>query len=137
MGKIRKLITRCILDFSEGGLAPAFGTWERDGIVIINCANQQSVDWLKSQSTELNIDGHTLHVLPAEELPKRHLIVVHVEEPDLVVEKTIKLLDRQNIDLNARGWVVLRESESRDAKSAHFAAMIDGASLEILKICEF
>ncbi|KYN30371.1 hypothetical protein ALC56_15347 [Trachymyrmex septentrionalis] len=58
--------------------------------------------------------------------------------PEVIAKlRAITALFEQNIDLNAREWVVLRESESRDAKSAHFADMIDGASLEILKICEF
>ncbi|KYN02056.1 hypothetical protein ALC62_07125 [Cyphomyrmex costatus] len=127
-----------ILELPEDGLAPTFtGTWERDGAVIFNCANQQTVDWLKSLSTVIKIGGTALHVLPAGELPKRHRVVVHVEESDLAVEEAIKLLDRQNTGLGAREWVVVRGSESRDAKSAHFAALIGDRSLEVLKTCGF
>ncbi|KYM97062.1 hypothetical protein ALC62_12263 [Cyphomyrmex costatus] len=137
-GEIRRLVRKHILELPEDGLAPTFtGTWERDGAVIFNCANQQTVDWLKSLSTVIKIGGTALHVLPAGELPKRHRVVVHVEESDLAVEEAIKLLDRQNTGLGAREWVVVRGSESRDAKSAHFAALIGDRSLEVLKTCGF
>ncbi|KYN07980.1 hypothetical protein ALC62_01045 [Cyphomyrmex costatus] len=137
-GEIRRLVRGHILELPEDGLAPTFtGTWERDGAVIFNCANQQTVDWLKSLSTVIKIGGTALHVLPAGELPKRHRVVVHVEESDLAVEEAIKLLDRQNTGLGAREWVVVRGSESRDAKSAHFAALIGDRSLEILRTCGF
>ncbi|KYN05108.1 hypothetical protein ALC62_04003 [Cyphomyrmex costatus] len=137
-GEIRRLVRKHILELPEDGLAPIFtGTWERDGAVIFNCANQQTVDWLKSLSTVIKIGGTALHVLPAGELPKRHRVVVHVEESDLAVEEAIKLLDRQNTGLGAREWVVVRGSESRDAKSAHFAALIGDRSLEVLRTCGF
>jgi len=56
----RKLIMRRILDLPEDRFGSAFtGTWKRNGAVIINCVNQQSVAWLKSQSVEFNIiDGY-------------------------------------------------------------------------------
>ena len=106
------------------------------GTVIINYANQQSVDWLKNQSTEFNIGGHSLHMLPAGKFPKRPRVVVHVEESDLVaVGEAIKLFDRQNADLSAKEWIVMRTKAN--AKSVHFAAMIDGAFLKALKTCGF
>ncbi|KYN04947.1 hypothetical protein ALC62_04172 [Cyphomyrmex costatus] len=136
--EIRRLVRRHILELPENGLAPTFtGIWERDGAVIFNCANQQTVDWLKSLSTVIKIGSTALHVLPAGELPKRHRVVVHVEESDLAVEEAIKLLDRQNTGLDAREWIVVRGSASRDAKSAHFAALIGDRSLEVLKTCGF
>lgn len=55
----------------------------------------------------------------------------------MVVEKAIKLLDRQNTGLGVREWVVVRGSESKDAKSAHFAALIGDTSLEVLKTYDF
>ncbi|KYN05848.1 hypothetical protein ALC62_03215 [Cyphomyrmex costatus] len=136
--EIRQLVRRHILELPEDGLAPTFtGTWERDGAVIFNCANQQTVDWLKSLYTEIRIGSTTLHVLPAGELPKLHRVVVHVEESDLAAETAIKLLDRQNTGLGAREWVVVRGSVSRDAKSAHFAALMDDRLLEVIKTCRF
>jgi len=49
MNEIRKLIMWFILEFSKSVLAPIFtGIWERAGAVIINYANQQSVEWLKN-----------------------------------------------------------------------------------------
>ncbi|KYN09302.1 hypothetical protein ALC57_18572 [Trachymyrmex cornetzi] len=92
---------------------------------------------LLKDSTEFNIGGYTLHVLSTGELPKRYRVVVHVEEPDLAAEEAMKLLDRQNAGLGAREWVVVNGNESRDAKNAHFAALIGDVSLETLQICGF
>jgi len=57
-------------------------------------------------------------VVPADELPRRHRKEVHVEESDITA---IKLLDRQNTGL---ADVIVRRSVNRDAKSAHFAALV-------------
>ncbi|EGI62949.1 hypothetical protein G5I_08689 [Acromyrmex echinatior] len=43
------------------------------------------------------------------------------------------VLPGQNADLGAKEWIVVRGSN----KSAHFAALIDGASLEALKTYDF
>jgi len=58
-------------------------------------------------------------VLPVNELRHR----VHVEEANLTAEENFKLLDKQNTDLTAREWVVVRESKSKDAKCAHFVPL--------------
>jgi len=119
VGEIRRLVRGRILSLPDDAPAPTFtSTWEREGALIFCCANQTSADWLQSLSGELKAEGVPLRVLPADELPKRHRVVVHVEEPDLTAEETVKLLDRQ-----------------RDAKSAHFAALVSDSSLEALKAC--
>lgn len=131
---IRKMIRGRILGLPQGTKAPTFtGFWERDGAIVVACANEETGGWLKSLTLELEIGGKPLRVLPLEALPKRHRVVVHVEEPDVTVEEAIKLLDRQNEGLEASGWIVARGSGSRDASSAHFACLIGDSSLEALK----
>jgi len=76
-----------------------------------------------SLSGVIRVGDAPLRVLPANELPKRHRVIVHVEEADLAVEKTDKLLDRQNTGLTAGEWVIVKRRESRDAKSAHFVLL--------------
>ena len=76
-------------------------------------------------------------MVPAEELPKRHRVVIHVDDPDQTAEESIKFLSRQNVGLDAGRWLVVKGSESRDAKSSHFAAMIPEQSLAVLKSCNF
>jgi len=94
-GEVRKLVRGRILALPDDASAQTFtGSWERDGAFVFCCANQGSADWLKSLSGEIKIGGVPLRASPADELPKRHRVVVHVEEPDLTVEETIKLLDR-------------------------------------------
>jgi hypothetical protein len=63
--------------------------------------------------------------------------VVHVEDPKLSVKQILGLLDRQNEGLTSGEWIVVRGSESRDATSAHFAALIGDQSLEGLKALNF
>jgi len=138
VGEVRRLVRGRILALPDDAPAPAFtGSWERDGALMFCCANQGSAEWLKSLSGEMKLGETPLRALPADELPRRHRVVVHVEEPDLTIEETIKFLDKQNTGLAAGEWVVIRGSTSRDAKSAHFAALVGDSSLEALKACGF
>jgi hypothetical protein len=108
-----------ILGLVKGTKAPIFqGTSDRDGAVIFNCADVETVEWLKSLTTVLTItEGLQLHALGVDELPKRHRVVVHVENPEMYVKETLDLLDRQNKGLASSEWIVVRSSESRDATS--------------------
>jgi len=109
VGAVRRLVRGRILALSGSlRLPPPFtGSWERDGTLIFCCANQSSADWLKSLSGEMRLEEVPLRVLPADELPKRHRMVVHVEEPDLAVEEAIKLLDK------TQAWPLKSGSSSR------------------------
>lgn len=136
--EIRKLIRGRIIALQRGTKAPTFtGSWIRVGALVFACANQESADWLKSLSGEINMGNVPLRVLPVDELPKRHRVVVHVEEPDLSVKGALELLDRQNEGLAPGDWVVSGGSESRDAMSTHFACLVAAQLLEALKACNF
>jgi hypothetical protein len=128
-----------ILDLVRGTKAPIFqGTSDRDGAVIFNCADVETVEWLKSLTTVLMIkEGLQLRAVGVTELPKCHRVVVHVEDPKMSVKETLDLLDRQNKGLASSEWVAVRGSESRDATSAHFAALIGDRPLEELKALNF
>jgi hypothetical protein len=128
-----------ILDLVMGTKAPIFqGTSDRDGAVICNCADVETVEWLKSLTTVLTIkEGLQLRALGVDELPKRHRVVVHVEDPKMSVKRALDLLDRQNKGLASSGWIVVRGSESRDATSTHFAALIGDRPLKELKALNF
>jgi hypothetical protein len=63
--------------------------------------------------------------------------VVNVEDPKMSVKQILDLLDRQNEGLTSSEWVVLRGSESRNATSPHFAALIGDRPLERLKALNF
>jgi hypothetical protein len=132
---LKRSVKGRILDLVKGTKAPIFqGTSDRDGAVIFNCADVETVEWLKSLTTVLIIkEGLQLHALGVDELPKRHRVVVHVEDPEMTVKETLELLDRQNKGLASSEWVVVRGSESRDATSTHFAALIGDRPLEALK----
>lgn len=135
---IRKLIRKRILELPANTRAPTFaGSWERDGALVFSCADEPTGDWLKSLPPELAVGDKPLRVLPADELPKRHRAVVHVEEPGMSAEEALKLLDRQNKDLRAGEWVVAKGSESSGASSSHFACLIGDSSLEALRSCNF
>jgi len=94
-GLIRKMIRGRILELPEGTKAPIFsGSWERDGAFVFVCDDEQSGDWLKSLSSDLKVGGNSLPVVPVDELPRRHRVVVHVEEPDLSAEEAWRRLGR-------------------------------------------
>jgi hypothetical protein len=53
---LKRLIEGCILDLVKGTKAPIFqGTSNRDGAVIFNCADEETVEWLKNLTTVLSI----------------------------------------------------------------------------------
>ncbi|KAK0087184.1 hypothetical protein PV326_005276 [Microctonus aethiopoides] len=94
-GGLKGLLRTLILSIPWRAMAPTFeGAWERDGAVIVGCSNEKSGMWLKSLFPDNKIGGKT-HVLSPEELPKRHKVVVHVEEGISTKEATT-LTDKQN-----------------------------------------
>jgi hypothetical protein len=98
-----------ILDLVKDTKAPIFqGTSDRDGAVIFNCADVETVEWLKSLTTVLMIKEGVLRAVGVDELPKRHRVVVHVEDPEMSVKETLELLDRQNKGLGTSEWIVVR-----------------------------
>ncbi|KAK0159523.1 hypothetical protein PV327_010982 [Microctonus hyperodae] len=107
-----------------------------DGASIVSCSNEESGMWLKSLFSENKIGGKTIHVLPPEELPKRHRVVVHVEE-DVLAQEATDLMNRQSPGLESRRWIVIKGSEKTDATSSHFAALVDDMSLQALKAWNF
>lgn len=132
----RKLIRERILELPENTKAPTFsGSWETDGALVFTCVDEQSGDWLKNLS--LKLGENSLRVLSVDELPKRHRVMVHVEEPDVSAEEALKLLGKQNTGLATNDWIVIRESENRDATNIHFACLIRDPSLKALKACNF
>jgi hypothetical protein len=131
---IRKMIRERILS-QEGTKAPNFtGSWERDGALVFACANEETRDWLNQITVSLKIGENTLRVMPIDELPERHRVIIHVEEPDVTTGEVLSLLGRQNKGLTTSNWVVTRGSESRDA---HFACFVGDRSLEALKKLNF
>ncbi|XP_067212043.1 uncharacterized protein [Linepithema humile] len=135
---IRKNITRRILDLDNDIKAPTFtGMWNNNGAVFIHCVDEYSKDWLEKMSRELNIRGVSVHMLPAEDMVKRHRVVVRVTDPEISADEVLKLFDRQNEGLGAKGWIVSKNSERRDALRTHFIASISNSSVEVLKALNF
>ena len=62
---LKRLVKGRILDLVRGTKAPIFqGTSDRDGAVIFNCADVETVEWLKSLTTVLTIrEGLQLRAL--------------------------------------------------------------------------
>lgn len=130
---IRKLIRERILS-DRLNRAPSFtGSWERDGAMVFACQDEMSRDWLANAIALFKIGSTSLRVVPTEELPGRHRVVIHAEEPEATAKEIVDLLARQNEGLATKDWIVVRASESRDAKSTHFACLVDDRSLEALK----
>lgn len=131
---IHKALRKKILGLSKDTRHPKFeGVSIRDGAVVVNCAVKKIGTWLKSLSQNLSMNNRTLLVVSEKEFPKRHLVIVHVGDPD----QSIDFLDRQNVGLAAREWWIRKGSDSRDSQRSHFAALIPDQSLVKLKACNF
>lgn len=68
-------------------------------------------------------DEELLRALRVNELPKRHRVVVHVVHPKKPINEILNLIDRQNPKAGS-DWMIVKGSESRDAKRTHFAALV-------------
>ena len=60
-----------------------------------------------------------------------------IEDPEMTVKESLKLPDKQNECLATNEWVITRGTDSRDAMSSHFAALISDEPLEALKALNF
>lgn len=135
---LKKNITRHILDLDKSIKAPTFtGMWKNDGAVIVHCVDEYSKYWLKYISHELNINGVSVRLLPAEDLYKPHRVMVHVTYSEISIKDVLKLFDKQNEGLAAEEWFVIKSSERRDAFRIRFIAFISNSSLKALKKLKF
>lgn len=127
-----------ILGLARGARAPTFkGTYDRDGAIIFNCTDEQTSIWLKTLTSEFSLkNGTQLRVLRIDELPKRHRVMVHVENPKMPIKDILELLDRQNSGLE-NNWIIVKDSENRDATSTYFAALIRDGTLRVLRTLNF
>lgn len=133
---IRRMIRARILDRVGATRAPTFtGSWERDGAMVVSCADSFSEEWVKNLSSEIKIGESSLRAVSEAELPKRHRVVVHVEEPDIKVEESLRLLDLQNSGLAAGEWVVGLGGVKQEANGIHFTCLVGGSSLEAIRKC--
>jgi hypothetical protein len=73
-----------------------------------------------------------MHVLRADEEPKCHQVMVQTGKPEMTGKESLELLDRQNEGLATGKWVNAMGSNSRDAMSSHFMALIYDRPLEAL-----
>lgn len=136
--ELREEIEGRILGLTRGTKAPTFkGTSDRDGAVVFNCTDEQSAGWLRSLTAEITLkSGASLRALRVDELPKRHRVVVHVDNPKKPINEIIELIDKQNPGVG-NDWVIVKSSEKRDAKSTHFAALVKEETLRALEAISF
>ncbi|KAK0078644.1 hypothetical protein PV326_009224 [Microctonus aethiopoides] len=87
---------------ASGTYAQAATKMIRDGAGVVGCTDEESRIWLKSLFPDNKIGGRLIRVVQPEELPKRHRVVIHVDEVVSAREVTA-LMDRQNPGLNAKG----------------------------------
>ncbi|KAK0072647.1 hypothetical protein PV325_011046, partial [Microctonus aethiopoides] len=103
IGSLKGLLRSQILSLKEGSRASKFeGVWERDGAAVVGCTDEESGMWLKSLFSVNKIGGRLIRVVQPEELPKRHRVVIHVDEV-VSARQATALMDRQNPGLNAKG----------------------------------
>jgi hypothetical protein len=85
-----------------------------------------------------SIEGHILDLVMGIKAPTfQHQVVVHVQDPEMTAKEALELPDRLNEGLVSHEGVIMRGSESRDATSSHFAALIGYQPLEALKALNF
>ncbi|THK33074.1 putative odorant receptor 98b [Diachasma alloeum] len=126
--EVRKLLKWAILALPDGAKAPTFdGVWERDGAVVVNCTDEITGNWLKSLFPESKISGHTIHVVSLSERPKKHRVVVHVEDPEITSQEALCFLEKQNKGLMTSNLllahVIFNRNETYDLSQTAYPAI--------------
>ncbi|XP_014473823.1 PREDICTED: uncharacterized protein LOC106743975 [Dinoponera quadriceps] len=103
--RIKDVVLTRILCLAEGTKPPIFQkTYERDGVIIFDCMDNQTSAWLKSLMSEITFhDGTGLRLLRMNELPKRNQVVRFGVEK-ITIKDALQFLSIQNPGLSGEDW---------------------------------
>lgn len=132
MNMVQEAILMKIIDLDEGSIKPKFlGTTFKAGWLTINCANEDTANWLK-QSIGSITPWEGARLKAAEDLPKA--VKINAFFPNSAEdnnEKILKLVGKQNDGLKTSQWRVLKRTQ--EGVSAHLTLSIDKSSQDVLK----
>lgn len=128
-------LARLVLLCKENG--PRFrGVTFRPGHVVVNCENQISADWVKSQEGELQLPEISIKVLDEKEIPSPHIITGFFPNSLHYNLDEVKSFIRIQNGLPVDQWKCLKTAETgRNCVEVVFS--IDHASYEMLKAVDF
>lgn len=105
---LKRLNKGLILDLVKNTKATTYqGISDRDGAVILNCADEETAEWLKTIELSFK-EVLQLRPLEVDELPKTHRVFVHMEDPEMTTKEALELIDKQNKNLASHEWFVMR-----------------------------
>lgn len=102
-----------IMDSPEGAFIPRFkDTFLREGVATFICNDGESEKWLREAVPSIKLeDGSQARLVLPEELIKRVRMTVLVPPPRRDATQLVKLLGRQNPELDTSGWKILQSVE--------------------------
>lgn len=105
----------------------------RPGMVLVNCKNTFTVDWLKAAVPRLKKwTGPALAVRTGDDLPKPATVTIYLPRSSgKNTEQLFRGLVTQNIGLNPQVWHVLHKKD--DGKGQLFTLVIDEPSCEYIR----
>ncbi|KAJ8672000.1 hypothetical protein QAD02_003259 [Eretmocerus hayati] len=122
-------------DGSDDGVEFDGAVWQK-GVKVVGCSNRKSHDFLVQVVGNCGElwPGAKLEVIPRSVLPLRQLTSLWIPPPIPGEEDTIlKIIERQNKGLKARGWKVISSAPSKSGNGKDFGIAVDAESLEKLK----
>lgn len=124
----------------DGPQVRFFACKHRPGWLQLTCADETSVEWLKSAATNLQPwEGASLKLVQGEELPRTQVCVAYIpdDEPGnrLSSEVVTQTLRKMNHGLLTQEWVVLHHVESGPGQTWTFS--IDEVSMAELERLNF
>ncbi|XP_065357776.1 uncharacterized protein LOC135951946 [Calliphora vicina] len=105
------------------------------GIKTVNCANENSFEFLKSTVSKCDnlCPGAKLEVIYASDLPPRSMVTVWFPPPIKTVETILLILAKQNTGLLTNQWKLLTSIACRENSGRDFKFDVDHESLLILE----
>lgn len=108
--------------------------WQK-GVKVVGCGNRKSLDFLTRTINGLcePWPGARLEVISRSSLPLRQLISIWIPPPIPDNESFLKLIGRQNKDLDTQCWRIISSATGKRGTGKDFLITVDQKSLEKLR----
>ncbi|XP_031329836.1 uncharacterized protein LOC116160842 [Photinus pyralis] len=129
-GRLQTWILDRVDALAVGAVSPKFTECRhRGGALLITCADQASVDWLRSElGSVAPWEGAKLRFVEAKNLPKPIRAHVWIPGAQVEPEKILKRIEIQNAGVTTSNWRVVDRKE--DPKGQTLIVLMDQTSWE-------
>lgn len=107
------------------------------GVKVITCANKESLDFLVQTISNLDNlwDGSQLSAVSIADIPYTATLTAWIPPPQIDAEHILKILEKQNPNLQTSNWKVIKSSSSSEKGGQTIHVIADKEGESYLKQC--